>query len=75
MSPTKKLLRKKQSNTIAKINQGDCVQIINSKNLFQVIGIDKKHQKCWVRQWPLMSKGSPVFEIPIKEIDTSSKNK
>ena len=53
------------------LSQGDCVQIPNDENLFQVIGIDCKHEKCWVRQWPLSDSGSPVFEIEIKNISTS----
>jgi len=50
------------------LSQGDCVQILNDENLFQVIGIDCEHEKCWVRQWPLSDSGSPVFEIKIKQI-------
>ncbi len=50
------------------LHQGDCVHLINDENLFQIIGIDNEHEKCWVRQWPLLPKGSPVFEIPIQEI-------
>ncbi|QNI72969.1 hypothetical protein SynNOUM97013_00900 [Synechococcus sp. NOUM97013] len=36
--------------------------------MFQVIGIDDDHERCWVRQWPLTSKGSPVFEVPFEQI-------
>ena len=50
------------------INQGDCVQLINDQNLFQVIGVDNSHEKCWVRKWPLVTNGSPVFEISTNEI-------
>ncbi len=50
------------------LHQGDCVQLLSSQDLFQVIGIDDEHEKCWVRRWPLLPKGSPVFEIPIKQI-------
>ena len=59
-------------NTISKevdsIHQGDCVKLQNNKDLFQVIGIDNSHKKCWVRRWPLLTNGSPVFEIPINQI-------
>ena len=48
--------------------QGDCVQLSEEECLYQIIGIDTKHEKCWVRQWPLAPKGSPVFEISIQEI-------
>ena len=57
------------------IHQGDCVHLINDENLFQIIGIDSEHEKCWVRQWPLMPKGSPVFEISIQEIALPSTKK
>ncbi len=50
------------------INQGDCVKLINDQDLFQVIGIDDSHKKCWVRRWPLLTNGSPVFEIPTNQI-------
>ncbi len=67
-------LRKKTRSTNCElkdcvINQGDCVHLVNDENLFQIIGIDFLHEKCWVRQWPLLPKGSPVFEIPIQQID------
>ena len=52
------------------LHQGDCVQLRDDKNLFQIIGIDNEHEKCWVRQWPLLPKGSPVFEISIQQIAT-----
>ena len=54
------------------INQGDCVSIINYKDIFQVIGIDLNHDKCWVRKWPLQQNGSPVFEISTNDIEYKS---
>ncbi|WP_269622748.1 hypothetical protein [Prochlorococcus marinus] len=56
------------------LSQGDCVQLLNDENFFQIIGIDNEHQKCWVRKWPLLPTGCPVFEIPIKEISMPSKS-
>ena len=50
------------------LNQGDCIQLSEEESLFQVIGIDSEHEKCWVRKWPLAQAGSPVFEISIQEI-------
>ena len=49
-------------------SQGDCVQLLNEKNLFQIIGIDCEREKCWVRKWPLSKAGSPVFEIKMTQI-------
>ena len=54
------------------LHQGDCVQLLSSQELVQVIGVDDQHEKCWVRHWPLPPKGSPVFEISIEQIAPSS---
>ena len=54
------------------LHQGDCIQLQRSEDLFQVIGIDDEHEKCWVRRWPLLPKGSPVFEISMQQIAQSS---
>ena len=52
------------------LHQGDCIQLVNSPDLFQVIGIDDCHNRCWVRRWPLQpAGGSKVFEISLGEID------
>ena len=53
------------------INQGDCVQLSSVEGVFQVIGIDQDHQKCWLRRWPLLPKGSPVFEVSIQQVSSS----
>ncbi len=53
--------------------QGDCVQLANGEEFFQVIGVDDDHSKCWVRRWPLLPQGSPVFEVPIAQIVSSSR--
>ena len=46
----------------------------NRSNLTdQVIGIDGDHDRCWVRQWPLEPKGSPVFEVPLDQIHSESR--
>ena len=53
------------------IHQGDCVQLISDEGTFQVIGVDDMRNRCWVRRWPLLPKGSPVFEISIQQITTT----
>ncbi len=55
------------------LHQGDCVRLLSSEELFQVIGIDETHKRCWVRRWPLSPKGSPVFEISIQQIAAAEK--
>ncbi len=72
MPATKKLNNKKGNKQLEAINQGDCISLVDKKDLFQVIGIDNKHKRCWVRKWPLHPHGSPVFEISIKQISPSS---
>ena len=36
--------------------------------LFQVIGVDQPGNRCWVRRWPLARHGSPVFEMPLGQV-------
>ena len=54
------------------LHQGDCVQLSSGEELFQVIGVDDAHKKCWLRRWPLLPEGSPVFEISMQQIASSS---
>ena len=52
------------------LHQGDCIQLVDSSDLFQVIGIDDCHDRCWVRRWPLQAPGgSHVFEISLGQIE------
>ena len=68
MTSSKNVIEKIKKNVTKNINQGDCVYLKNQKELFQVLGIDNAYEKCWVREWPLNPNGSPVFEIPIKQV-------
>ena len=49
------------------LNQGDCISLSTDANLYQVIGVDDQHDRCWVRRWPLARHGSPVFEISLQQ--------
>ena len=71
MKSSKKLIEKTAQGIEENINQGDCVYLKNKEELFQVLGIDNAYEKCWVREWPLNPKGSPVFEISIKQVSTN----
>ena len=52
------------------LHQGDCIQLTDSSELFQVIGIDDCHDRCWVRRWPLRTAGrSHVFEVSLGQIE------
>ena len=68
MTTSKNVIEKARKDTEININQGDCVYLNNQEELFQVLGIDNAHEKCWVREWPLNPNGSPVFEISIKQV-------
>ena len=71
METTKNIIEKTNEGTVKNINQGDCVYLKNQEELFQVLGVDNAYEKCWVREWPLNPKGSPVFEISIKQVSTN----
>ncbi len=68
MISTKSIISEEITKKIQGVTQGDCVHLRNNQDLFQVIGIDNKLEKCWVRKWPLNDNGSPVFEISIQQI-------
>ena len=68
MTSSKNVIEKSRKEVAKNINQGDCVYLKNQEELFQVLGIDKAYEKCWVRKWPLNPNGSPVFEISINQL-------
>ena len=68
MNSSKRVIEKSRPVIAKDINQGDCVYLKNQEELFQVLGIDNAYEKCWVREWPLNANGSPVFEIPIRQV-------
>jgi len=41
------------------------------EQLYQVIGIDQRGNRCWLRRWPLARHGSPVFEVPLHQLKTN----
>ena len=71
MTSSKNVIEKTRKEVEKNINQGDCVYLKNQEELFQVLGIDNSHKKCWVREWPLNQNGSPVFEISIKQVSNN----
>ncbi|MBM5813615.1 MAG: hypothetical protein FJ062_02450 [Cyanobacteria bacterium M_DeepCast_100m_m1_067] len=50
------------------LHQGACVQLGSDEQLYQVIGIDDHHDRCWLRRWPLSRQGSEVFEISLQQV-------
>ena len=71
MTSSKNIIEKTRKEVEKNINQGDCVYLKNQEELFQVLGIDNAHEKCWVREWPLNPNGSPVFEISIRQVSSN----
>ena len=53
------------------LHQGDCVTLNSDETVYQVIGIDDSHDRCWVRRWPLERHGSPVFEISLQQVESN----
>ena len=64
------------------LHQGDCIQLPPAvigvcepldpaeavAQLFQVISVDQHGNRCWMRRWPLARHGSPVFELPLGQV-------
>ncbi len=50
------------------LHQGDCIHLASDSNLYQVIAVDPPHDRCWVRRWPLVRGGSPVFEVSLQQV-------
>tara|TARA_Y100000589_G_scaffold63550_1_gene54846 strand:- start:16315 stop:16557 length:243 start_codon:yes stop_codon:yes gene_type:complete len=50
------------------IDLGNCIKIRNSEKIFQVIGINKTKNICWVREWPLNFEEYETFTLSIKNV-------
>ena len=48
--------------------KGACVKIKNSNKTFQVIGLNKSKEICWVREWPCASNSKKTFALEISQI-------
>ena len=53
-------------------HQGDCIRLAGDEQLYQVIGVDAPHDRCWLRAWPLGRHGSQVFEISLQQVMATS---
>ena len=47
-------------------SQGECIRLDSDEQLYQVIGVDDRQGRCWVRRWPLARQGSEDFEISLQ---------
>ena len=65
-----KLIENKNNNLISSKNlyKGACVKIKNNNKTFQVIGINKDKEICWVREWPVDLNSKKTFALNISQI-------
>ena len=47
------------------IDIGKYIKIINSEKTYQVIGLNKRKEICWVREWPLNFSNYKTFALSI----------
>ena len=48
--------------------KGACVKIKNSNKTFQVIGLNRCKEICWVREWPFACNSKKTFALEISQI-------
>lgn len=53
------------------LHQGDRIHLPADPDTYQVIAVDDRHDRCWVRRWPLERQGSPVFEVSLQVVEAS----
>ncbi|MFZ0407374.1 MAG: hypothetical protein WAM11_04590 [Cyanobium sp.] len=61
------------TRSTANLHQGDCIRLPADGEdgpLYQVIGVDDRGDRCWLRAWPLARRGSPVFEISLHQLQS-----
>ncbi|MFM7314682.1 MAG: hypothetical protein ACKO0M_16230 [Cyanobium sp.] len=55
--------------------QGDCIRLGDDEQLYQVIGVDDRGDRCWLRRWPLARQGSPVLEMPLHHVQSQRRHR
>ena len=66
-----KLLDSENNNNLISsenLYKGACVKIKNSNKTFQVIGLNKGKEICWVREWPFAYNSKKTFALEISQI-------
>ena len=48
--------------------KGACVKIKNSNKTFQVIGLNRGKEICWVREWPFAYDSKKTFALELSQI-------
>lgn len=67
--------RTSMTRSTPRLHQGDCIQLPDGGEdgqLYQVIGVDDRGDRCWLRAWPLARHGSPVFEVSLRQLQTAA---
>ncbi|MFN7227631.1 MAG: hypothetical protein ACK5UG_01100 [Synechococcaceae cyanobacterium] len=58
-------------------SQGDCIRLTAADQadgallvdgVYQVIGLNERTDRCWLRRWPIARHGSPVFELSLRQL-------
>ena len=86
MIHTKLLDKNNENNNLIfseNLYKGACVKIKNSNKTFQVIGLNRGKEICWVREWPFACNSKKTFALEISQItlqifcsnNSSEKNK
>ena len=70
MIQSKILDSENNNNLISSENlyKGACVKIKNSNKTFQVIGLNRSKEICWVREWPFAYSSKKTFALEISQI-------
>ena len=66
-----KLLDSENNNNLISsenLYKGACVKIKKSNKTFQVIGLNRGKEICWVREWPFASNYKKTFSLEISQI-------
>jgi len=71
MINSKLLDNKKENNNLIlseSLYKGACVKIKNSNKTFQIIGLNRGKEICWVREWPFACDSKKTFALEISQI-------
>ena len=66
-----KLLDSENNNNLISsenLYKGACVKIKNSNKTFQVIGLNRGKEICWVREWPFAFNSKKTIALEISQI-------
>ena len=59
---------KNKLNCFLNLYKGACVKIKNSSKTFQVIGLNRGKEICWVREWPFACDSKKTFALELNQI-------